>query len=99
MAGAPDNRARIRWHDAVMRLERAGRELGLLDAFFDFGDLLLDFAGDFFDHAVCFEVGIVGEMTYAALDGALYFVKCSFGFVFGTVFHHGVAPGQRNVKE
>jgi hypothetical protein len=99
MARARDNRARIRRRDAVRRLERASPELRLLDDFFDFGDLLLDFPGDFFDDAVRFEIGIVSEMAYAALDGALYFVEGSFGFVFGTVLHRGVASGQRNIKQ
>jgi hypothetical protein len=99
MARAPDNRARIRWRNAVRRLERASPELALLEDFFGLGDLLLDFAGEFFDDAVRFEVGIVSEMSYAALDGALYFVKGSFGSVLGTVFPHGVAHGQRNVKK
>jgi hypothetical protein len=67
--------------------------LRLLDDFLNLPDFLLDFTGDFFDDAVGFEVGIVGELSDVALDRTFYLVKCAFGFVFGAVFHHMVPPG------
>src|SRR5271166_1996545 len=59
----------------------------LLEHFFDLPDLLLNFAGQFFDPAFGFQVRIVSDLACFLFDFTCRFVKLAFDLIFRTWFH------------